>query len=106
MPSGDVCLHVKPDPHQQYYGDDTPIMRMPDDNGLVVFSCKHIIQNADAKSGKEEKICNKIFQGTFSQINIGTFRSLLSARVNQNLGLFLLALIVLSRVSTSIGCFG
>ena len=56
MPPGHVYLHVKPDPPQQYHGDDTPIMRMPDDNGRVVFCCKHIIQKADAKSGKEEKI--------------------------------------------------
>ena len=74
MPPGNVCLHVQPE--GQYYGDDTPIMRKPNNtDGLVVFQCKHITQKADATSGKVEKICNKIFQGDLSKINLGTFRS-------------------------------
>ena len=82
MPTGDVCLHVQPNPSTRYYGDDTPIMRVSNnvDTGLASFCCKHAAQKADAKSSKKEVICHVIFQGGLSTINLGTFRSHSSGR--------------------------
>ena len=77
MPPGDVCLHVQPEPCTRFYGDNAPIMRMPNnaDAGLSVFCCKHVAQKADIKSSEREVICHVVFKGGLSTINVGIFRS-------------------------------
>ena len=63
MPPVDVCLHVQPEPSTRYYGDDTSIMRMPNnvDAGLAAFCCKHIAQKAGDKCGKKDVISHVVF---------------------------------------------